>query len=92
MALLSNFTPHMLNSCVKSSGLEATFESILSTDQVREFKPEPRAYEMGVKSFNVRFEKKSKNHRDSGQRTPLGRALATLSIPSEAKQGQSGSF
>jgi 2-haloacid dehalogenase len=55
MALLSNFTPHMLNSCVKSSGL-ATLESILSTDQVREFKPDPRAYEMGAKSFNVRFE------------------------------------
>jgi len=55
-------------------------------------KPDPRAHEMGVKSFNVRFEKKSKNHRDSGQRTPLGRALATLSIPSEAKQGESGSF
>ena len=68
------------------------FESILSTHQVRAFKPDPRAYEMGVKSFNVRFEKKSKNHGDSGQRTPLGRVLATLSIPVRQSKVNQGAF
>jgi 2-haloacid dehalogenase len=53
MILLSNFTSHMLNSCVRSSGLGDIFEALLSTDQVKAFKPDPRAYEMGVKAFDL---------------------------------------
>ncbi len=53
MILLSNFTSHMLNSCVRCSGLGDIFEGLLSTDQVKAFKPDPRAYEMGINAFNL---------------------------------------
>jgi len=53
MVLLSNFTSHMLHSCVTSSGLGGIFEGLLSTDQVKAFKPHPRAYEMGIKAFDL---------------------------------------
>ena len=53
MSLLSNFTSHMLNSCVRSAGLGDIFEGLLSTDQVKAFKPAPRAYQMGAKAFNL---------------------------------------
>jgi 2-haloacid dehalogenase len=53
MILLSNFTSHMLNSCVMGSGLGDIFEGLLSTDQVQAFKPDPRAYEMGIKAFDL---------------------------------------
>jgi 2-haloacid dehalogenase len=53
MVLLSNFTSHMLNSCVRCAGLGDIFEGLLSTDQVKAFKPDPRAYEMGIKAFDL---------------------------------------
>jgi 2-haloacid dehalogenase len=53
LALLSNFTPHMMQSCVKASGLESTFELQLSTDSIRAFKPDPAAYAMGVSAFHL---------------------------------------
>jgi 2-haloacid dehalogenase len=56
MIILSNFTSHMLSSCVACSGLGDIFEGLLSTDQVKAFKPDPRAYEMGIKAFNLNRE------------------------------------
>lgn len=56
MAFLSNFTTVMLDAAVKSSGLEGIFEAHLSTDQVRAFKPDPRAYRMGIDAFGMRRE------------------------------------
>jgi 2-haloacid dehalogenase len=53
MMILSNFTSRMMNSCVTSSGLGGIFEGLLSTDQVQTFKPDPRAYQMGVKAFDL---------------------------------------
>jgi 2-haloacid dehalogenase len=53
MVVLSNFTSRMLNSCVMCSGLFDIFEGLLSTDQVKAFKPDPRAYGMGVKAFDL---------------------------------------
>jgi 2-haloacid dehalogenase len=53
MIMLSNFTSHMLHSCVMSSSLGDIFEGLLSTDQVKAFKPDPRAYEMGVKALDL---------------------------------------
>ena len=46
MALLSNFTAEMLDAGVKNSGLQGIFEPHLSTDRVRAYKPDPRAYQM----------------------------------------------
>ncbi|WP_445371336.1 haloacid dehalogenase type II [Methylomonas sp. HW2-6] len=53
LAFLSNFTAAMLDACVKHAGLEGVFEAHLSTDRVRAFKPDPRAYQMGVDVFEL---------------------------------------
>jgi 2-haloacid dehalogenase len=53
MIILSNFTSQMQNSCVVHSGLDDIFEGLHSTDEVKAFKPDPRAYEMGIKAFNL---------------------------------------
>jgi 2-haloacid dehalogenase len=54
LAFLSNFTVAMLNQAVKSSGLEGLFEDHQSTDRVRAFKPDPRAYGMAMSAFGLR--------------------------------------
>ena len=56
MAFLSNLTEAMLDSAVKNSGLEGYFEPHLSTDRVKAFKPDPRAYRMGLDAFKLRKE------------------------------------
>lgn len=53
LAFLSNFTATMLDACVKHAGLDGVFEEHLSTDRVRAFKPDPRAYQMGVTAFGL---------------------------------------
>jgi 2-haloacid dehalogenase len=53
LALLSNATPVMLDSWVQNSGLQGVFDPHLSTDRVQAFKPDPRAYRMGVTAFGV---------------------------------------
>lgn len=42
--ILSNGTPPMLETAVESSGLAGKFTHILSADQVRVYKPDPRVY------------------------------------------------
>jgi len=56
MAFLSNFTPAMLQSGIKNAGLEGMFEHVLSTDRVKTYKPDPRAYQMGVDAFRLKRE------------------------------------
>jgi 2-haloacid dehalogenase len=56
MAFLSNFTAAMLDAAVRNSGLEGFFEGHLSTDKVGAFKPDPRAYQMGVDAFGLKKE------------------------------------
>jgi 2-haloacid dehalogenase len=56
MVFLSNFTVAMLDHAVKNSGLEGIFEDHLSTDRVRVFKPDPRAYGMAMSAFGLRKE------------------------------------
>jgi 2-haloacid dehalogenase len=56
LAFLSNMTPHMLESVTKSSGLEGIFEHSLSTDAVKIYKPDPRAYQMGIDAFMLQRE------------------------------------
>jgi 2-haloacid dehalogenase len=53
MAFLSNFTAAMLDAAIGNSGLKGFFEEHLSTDRVRAFKPDRRAYQMGVEAFGV---------------------------------------
>jgi 2-haloacid dehalogenase len=53
MAFLANLTETMLDAVVKNSGLEGFFEPHLSTDRVEAFKPDPRAYQMGLDAFKL---------------------------------------
>jgi 2-haloacid dehalogenase len=56
LALLSNFTPAMLGANIQSAGLEGMFERVLSTDEAKTFKPDPRAYQLGVDALKVKRE------------------------------------
>jgi 2-haloacid dehalogenase len=56
MAFLSNFTPQMLDAAVQHSGLDGIFEDHLSTDKVHAYKPDPRAYQMGLDAFRLQRE------------------------------------
>ena len=53
LAFVSNLTARMLDAAVKNSGLDGLFEPHLTTDLVRAYKPDPRAYQMGVDAFGV---------------------------------------
>jgi 2-haloacid dehalogenase len=53
LAILSNFTPRMLADNIVRVGLHDTFEQQLSTDQVMTYKPDPRAYQMGVDALKL---------------------------------------
>jgi len=48
LAPLANYTPAMMAALLDHAGLADLFEQQLSTDAVRAFKPEPRAYQLGV--------------------------------------------
>ena len=48
MCFLSNMSEEMLRTNARNAGIENAFEHFLSTDRVRAFKPDPRAYQMGV--------------------------------------------
>src|SRR5262249_24884775 len=52
MAFLSNLTAEMLDAALRNSGLADYFEGHLSTDRVRAFKPDPRAYQMAQRAFD----------------------------------------
>jgi len=56
LAILSNATPAILDAGIKNSGLEAAFEHVLSTDTIRTYKPDPRAYRMAIEAFDLRRE------------------------------------
>jgi 2-haloacid dehalogenase len=56
MVMLSNLTPRMLDAPLQRAGLRAYFEPHLSTDRVQAYKPDPRAYQMGIDAFGLRRE------------------------------------
>jgi 2-haloacid dehalogenase len=56
LVFLSNFTPKMLESNVRSSGLEGVFEHLLSTDRVSSYKPDPRTYQLAVDALGLKRE------------------------------------
>jgi 2-haloacid dehalogenase len=53
LALLSNFAPMMLEGCVASSGLKRMFSQVISTDAAKTYKPDPRAYQLGVDALRL---------------------------------------
>jgi 2-haloacid dehalogenase len=54
LALLSNMTPKMLEAGIGNAGLGGLFEHVLSTDRMRTYKPDRRAYQMGIDAFKLR--------------------------------------
>jgi 2-haloacid dehalogenase len=56
IAFLSNLTPKMLEAGIRNSQLEGMFDEVLSTDRVKVYKPDPRAYQMGVDAFGLQAE------------------------------------
>lgn len=53
MGFLSNLTASMLQAGIQSAGLDGMFEHVLSTDQVKTYKPDPRAYQIGPDTFGL---------------------------------------
>lgn len=56
LVFLSNMTRTMLDTNIRHAGLDGLFEQILSTDQIRSYKPDPKAYELGTKSLGLKRE------------------------------------
>jgi 2-haloacid dehalogenase len=56
MAFLSNATATILDAGIKNSGLENIFEHVLSTDKIKTYKPDPRAYQLAIDAFGLRKE------------------------------------
>lgn len=56
LAFLSNATPKILDAGIKNSGLGNVFEHALSTDKIKTYKPDPRAYRMAIDAFALRKE------------------------------------
>jgi 2-haloacid dehalogenase len=53
LAYVSNFTPEMLKVNTDNAGAAGLFEHSLSTDAVKAFKPDPRAYHMAEAAFRL---------------------------------------
>lgn len=53
LAILSNFSPDLLDAAVRSAGLEGAFDRVLSTDREKTYKPDPRAYRMAMDAFGL---------------------------------------
>jgi 2-haloacid dehalogenase len=56
LGFLSNFTRKMLDDAIKSAGLDGMFEQVLTTDTVKTYKPDPRAYQLGIDAFKLKRE------------------------------------
>jgi 2-haloacid dehalogenase len=46
----------MFDVWIHNSGLEGAYEYVLSTNEIRTYKPDPRAYQMGVAAFGLKLE------------------------------------
>lgn len=55
-SFLANLTPAMMSGGVSNSGLDGLFDDMMTTDRVKVFKPDPRAYQMGIDGFKLKKE------------------------------------
>ncbi|WP_075218112.1 haloacid dehalogenase type II [Mongoliimonas terrestris] len=53
LAILSNGSPRMLDQAVRAAGLEAVIDDVLSVDEIRIYKPDPRVYEIATTRYRV---------------------------------------
>lgn len=56
LVFLSNMTKQMLENGIRNAALENVFEHVLSTDQITTYKPDPRAYRLGVDTLKLKRE------------------------------------
>jgi 2-haloacid dehalogenase len=56
LTILSNMTAHVLNAGLERANLRHAFESVVSTDQIQSYKPDPRAYQLSVSTLQLRRE------------------------------------
>ncbi len=56
LAFLSNMTSRVLTDGLIAAKLDQLFEAVISTDQVRSYKPDRRAYQLGVDTLRLRKE------------------------------------
>lgn len=56
-AILSNGTPEMLTAAVKSAGLTALIDPVLSVEEIRIYKPHPRVYQLAVDRLGIKPER-----------------------------------
>src|SRR5690625_210752 len=59
LAILSNGEPEMLEAAVRSAGLDAVLDEVLSVDQVKRFKTDPAAYALDTAAWRLRPEEVS---------------------------------
>lgn len=55
-AIMSNFTGAMLQNAVRDSGLDGLLDATLSTDAVKAYKPDARAYATSLEALSLRRE------------------------------------
>jgi len=53
---ISNFTGKMLKANADAAGITGLFDELISTEEINSYKPEPRAYELGIKKLNLKKE------------------------------------
>jgi 2-haloacid dehalogenase len=46
----------MLDAWIRRSGLQSMYDHVLSTNAIRTYKPDPRAYQMGVEAFGLKID------------------------------------
>jgi 2-haloacid dehalogenase len=56
LAPLANYSPAMLAQLISNAGLSELFDTLISTDAAQTFKPDPRAYALGVSRLGLRRE------------------------------------
>jgi 2-haloacid dehalogenase len=54
LSFLSNFTSRMLGANIENAGLGKMFDHVISTDQASTYKPDPRAYQLGIDALGLK--------------------------------------
>ncbi len=54
LVFLSNMTRSMLEAGIAHAGLKGNFDAVLSTDSIKSYKPDPRAYHLAVDALGLR--------------------------------------
>lgn len=53
LVFLSNMTRNLLDAGIRDAGLDGIFDRVLSTDQIKTYKPDPKAYQMAIDALQL---------------------------------------